>query len=97
MAEYMMALSINPDAKKTHPDLNRQVNASLEILKSHGIIVERVFATLGRFDFLALFQTDDQNSVFLAASAINKAGVLDTETWPVIPYEDFSDIIEKEI
>ena len=93
MASYIMALTINPNAKKEHPDLSHHVNESIEILTRHKIHVDQLFATLGRFDFLVMFETEDQSQVFKAASDINHLGVLDTETWPVIPFDEFNQII----
>lgn len=94
MASYIMALTINPNAKKEHPDLTHHINESIEILSKHGIHVDSLFATLGRYDFLAMFNVDDQSIVFKAASDINNLGILDTETWPVIPFDEFSQIID---
>lgn len=94
MADYIMALTINPNAKKEHPSLSHQINESIEILAKHEIHVDKLLATLGRFDFLAVFESDDQSKVFKAAAAINNLGILDTETWPVIPFEEFTSILE---
>jgi uncharacterized protein with GYD domain len=94
MARYIMALTINPNAKKEHPDLSHLINDSIEMLARNNIKVETLFATLGRFDFLALFDAEDQSVVFKAASDINNLGILDTETWPVIPFEEFTRIFE---
>lgn len=94
MARYIMALTINPNAKKEHSDLSHLINDSIELIAKNKIKVETLFATLGRFDFLALFEAEDQSQVFKAASDINKLGILDTETWPVIPFEEFTRIFE---
>ena len=94
MARYIMALTINPNAKKDHPNLSHFINDSIEMLAKNNIKVETLFATLGRFDFLALFDAEDQAVVFKAASDINNLGILDTETWPVIPFEEFTRIFE---
>ncbi len=94
MAAYIMALTINQNAKKEHPDLSRHINESLEILAKHDIHVDKLLATLGRFDFLALLETADQTQVFKAAAEINNLGILDTETWPVIPFDEFTSILE---
>jgi uncharacterized protein with GYD domain len=93
MAQFIMALNINPHAKKEHPDLAHYVNDSLKVLADHKLKVVNVFATLGRFDYIAHIDADDQATVFKAAAKINSMGVLETETWPVIPYDDFSQII----
>lgn len=93
MATFIMAMNINSDAKKEHPDLSHQINASLDIFSKNNVKVDNLFATLGRYDYIALFDADDQTTAFRVASEINSRGVLETETWPVISYEDFSRLI----
>ena len=93
MATFIMAMSINPNAKKTHSDLATQIDQSLEMFNKAGLKSIKMFATLGRYDLLALFEAPDQATAFKVASAINADGILDTETWPVIPYEEFSELI----
>jgi len=93
MASYIMAMKINPNAKKIHPDISHQINESLEIFSKNNVKVISLFATLGRYDYLALFDADDQALAFKVASEINDRGIIETETWPVIPYEDFSQLI----
>jgi len=93
MALFIMAMSINPSAKKHHSDLQAQVNKSLDFFNVHGAKVKEIFATLGRYDYLALFEADDQSIAFKVASEINNQGILETETWPVVPYDDFSRLL----
>lgn len=93
MANFIMAMKINPDAKKQHQNLSHQVNESLELLNSEGVKAIKLFATLGRYDFLAMFDAPDQTAAFRVASEINRMGVLETETWPVIPYEDYQQLL----
>ncbi len=93
MASYIMAMTINPTAKREHPDLSHHVNSSLEIFTRNKVTVEKLYATLGRYDFLAVFEAPDQTVAFRVASDINRAAILETETWPVIPFEDFSQLL----
>lgn len=93
MASFIMAMTINPSAKKMHPDLSHQINESLELFTKNHVKVISLFATLGRYDYLAVFDAADQSVAFKVATEINLKGVLETETWPVIPYEDFTQII----
>ncbi len=93
MATYMMAMTINPNAKKMHPDLSHQINESLDVFARNKVKVQHIFATLGRYDCLALFDADDQTVAFKVASEINGMGIFETETWPVIPFEEFSRLI----
>ncbi|HOP06695.1 MAG TPA: GYD domain-containing protein [candidate division Zixibacteria bacterium] len=93
MPSFIMALKINPNARKEHPNLSAQINESLDIFAEHSVTVNNLFATLGRYDYIAIFEADDQNSAFRVANQINSRGILQTETWPVIDYDDFSKII----
>lgn len=94
MATFIMAMTINPSAKKLHPDLSSQVSDSLDVFPARGVKVLNLYATLGRYDYLAIFDAQDQTVAFRLAADINNKGILETETWPVIPYEDFSRLIK---
>jgi uncharacterized protein with GYD domain len=93
MASFIMAMSINPNAKKLHTDLSHRIDESLNLFGKNGVKKLELFATLGRYDLLAKFDAPDQRTAFKVASEINKGGILETETWPVIPYEEFSQLI----
>jgi uncharacterized protein with GYD domain len=94
MATFIMAMTINPNAKKLHPDLSSQVSESLDVFAERNVKVADLYATLGRYDYLAIFNAEDQTVAFRLAADINAKGILETETWPVIPYEDFSRLIK---
>ncbi|MDD3732830.1 MAG: GYD domain-containing protein [candidate division Zixibacteria bacterium] len=94
MALFIMALTINPSAKKMHPDLTHQVDDSLNAFKKNNVKVINLYATLGRYDYLATFEAPDQALAFKIASQINSMGILETETWPVVPYDEFSQLIK---
>ncbi len=93
MATFIMAMTINPSAKKQHRDLSHQISESLDVFGANKVKVVNLFATLGRYDLLAMFDASDQTMAFKVASEINSRGILETETWPVIPYEEFSQLV----
>lgn len=93
MATFIMAMNINSDAKKVHPDLSHQINESLDVFSKNKVKILNLYATLGRYDYIAIFDAGDQTIAFQVASEINSRGVLETETWPVISYDDFSRLI----
>ncbi|MBN1212333.1 MAG: GYD domain-containing protein [candidate division Zixibacteria bacterium] len=94
MALFIMALTINPNAKKEHPDLEHFIDESLNAFKKNNVKVKDLYATLGRYDYLATFEAPDQVLAFRIASQINNLGILETETWPVVPYDEFSQLIK---
>ena len=93
MAMFMMAMNINQETKKEHPDVTHQVDLSLDVFREYQLEVKGVYATLGRYDYLVLFEAFDQAEAFRVATAINDKRVLRTETWPLIPYSDFSQLV----
>ena len=93
MAAYIMAMTLNPNAKKQHADLAHQIDESMNAFARHGVHVDQMFATLGRYDYLAMFRADDQTVAFKVASEINALGLIETETWPVIPFEDYQTLL----
>ncbi|HDL03948.1 MAG TPA: GYD domain-containing protein [candidate division Zixibacteria bacterium] len=95
MATFIMALQINAGAKKVHDDLSAQINDSLEIFSKNNVKISNLFATLGRYDYLAIFEAADQTLAFRVASEINNKGILETETWPVIPYDEFTQLFSR--
>ena len=94
MALFIMALTINPNAKKEHPDLSHHIDISLNVFKKNNVKVKDLYATLGRYDYLAIFDAVGQTLAFKVASEINSMGILETETWPVVPYDEFSQLIK---
>ena len=93
MAAFIMAMSLNPNAKKEHGDLSHQIDESLAVFKKYGVKLSQLYATMGRYDIVAVFDTDNHSTAFKVASSITSMGILDTETWPVIPFEEFQQLI----
>ena len=93
MALFIMAMTINPSAKKIHPDLQSKINDSFDVFTENEVKVNNLYATLGRYDFLAVFDTVDQTAAFKIASGINNKGILETETWPIVSYDEFSKLL----
>jgi uncharacterized protein with GYD domain len=65
----------------------------MEVFTKNHVKVVSLYATLGRYDYIMLFEADDQGMAFKVAAEINAMGILETETWPVVPYEEFSQLI----
>ena len=93
MPDFMMAMTINPQAKRPRTTLSTDISESFEVFKVHNIKVNHLYATMGRYDFVAVFQAQDQTQAFRVASEINNKGILETETWPIIPYEEFTRLL----
>ena len=93
MATFIMAMTINPSAKKEHADLSKQINESLDLFAEHGVKIQHLYATMGRYDIIAVFDAPDQTLAFKVASQVATRGILETETWAVIPFDDFTELL----
>ena len=93
MASFIMAMSINPNARKSHTDLSHQIDDSLKAFEKNGVKLRELYATMGRYDCVAIFETTDHTTAFKVASEITNLGILDTETWPVVPFDEFQQLI----
>jgi len=94
MPTFIMALTINPNAKKHQPEFSQHVTDSLDRFAANNLKVQHLFATLGRYDYVAIFAAEDQTTAFKVATQINNLGILETETWPVIDYDDYSQLLK---
>ena len=92
MAKFIMAMKLNPNARKIHSDVSHQINESFDVFDNNNVRIDNLFATLGRYDYLAIFEAPDQSIAFRIASEINGKGVLETETWPVITFDEFTQL-----
>ena len=62
--------------------------------EAHGAKLHDSYAALGGFDFLVVFETDDDEAAFKSALTLHRHG-LEGETMEVIPTEDFSQIVDE--
>lgn len=95
MASFIMAMHICSSARKLHSDLPKQIDQSLDVFKENKVHVREILATMGRYDVVVFFEASEQTAAFRIASQINSLGVMETETWPVIPFEEFSQLIQR--
>ncbi|MBU0983945.1 MAG: GYD domain-containing protein [candidate division Zixibacteria bacterium] len=93
MATFIMAMTINPNAKKAHDDLSTRINEALEAFQKNDSKLTSLYATMGRYDCLAVFEAVDQTKAFRIASEITRSGILETETWPVISFDEFTELL----
>ena len=62
--------------------------------ETHGAELHHAYAALGEFDFLVVFETDDDEAAFKSALTLHRHG-LEGETMEVVPTEDFSQVVDE--
>ncbi|MFD1565687.1 GYD domain-containing protein [Haloarchaeobius amylolyticus] len=62
--------------------------------ETHGAELHDAYAALGEFDFLIVFETDDNEAAFKSALTLHRHG-LEGKTMEVVPTEDFSQVVDE--
>jgi uncharacterized protein with GYD domain len=62
--------------------------------ETHGAELRDSYAALGEYDFLIVFETDDNEAAFKAAITLHRHG-LEGETMEVVDTDDLSDIVDE--
>ncbi|MFC6766153.1 GYD domain-containing protein [Natrinema soli] len=62
--------------------------------EEHGAQLHDSYAALGEYDFLIVFETDDNKAAFKSALTLHRHG-LEGKTMEIVDTEDFSDIVDE--
>lgn len=62
--------------------------------EEHGATLRDSYAALGEYDFLVVFETDDNEAAFKSALTLHRHG-LEGKTMEIVDTEDFSGIVDE--
>jgi uncharacterized protein with GYD domain len=91
MATYVILSKVSPEAFRDPKDFKKlaeQVVAKIENACPK-VVFKDSYATLGRFDFVDIVESDDPKQVEKAAMMIRAYGHSATETLVATPWEEF--------
>ena len=91
MATYIILSRVSPEAFQDPKDFKQAADAVLAKIKSDcpRVVWKDSYATMGRFDFVDIVESDDPKQVGKAAMIIRAYGHSTTETLPATPWEEF--------
>lgn len=91
MATYIILSRVSPEAFADPKDFKQLAATVLAKIRSDcpGVIWKDSFATMGRFDFVDVVESDDPKQVGKAAMIIRAYGHSTTETLPATPWKEF--------
>lgn len=62
--------------------------------EEHGAELRDSYAALGEYDFLIIFETDDNEAAFKSALTLHRHG-LEGKTMEIVDTEDFSNLVDE--
>jgi uncharacterized protein with GYD domain len=89
MPLYMILSNLTDEGAKTlktKPQRVKEVNVELEKM---GVKVLEQYAVLGPYDFLNIVEAPDEKTVATAMVELASRGTIRTNTFPIIPIDEF--------
>jgi len=91
MATYVILSQVSPEAFRDPKDFKKLAATVVAKVEKDcpGVVFKASYATLGRFDFVDIVESDDPKQVEKAAMLIRAYGHSITETLVATPWEEF--------
>ena len=91
MATYIILSRVSPEAFQDPKDFKKLVETVVTKIQSDcpGVVFKDSYATLGRFDFVDIVESDDPKQVAKATMIIRAYGHSQTETLVATPWQEF--------
>jgi len=91
MATYVILSQVSPEAFRDPKDFKKLAETVVAKTKNDcpKVVFKESYATLGRFDFVDIVESDDPKQVEKAAMIIRAYGHSTTETLVATPWEEF--------
>ena len=97
MPVYIALTTLNEsgrEAIKTNP---KKIKANKAALEAMGVKVLGQYITLGRYDFVNIFEAKNEETILKAAVNLSGKGVAHTETLVALPVDSFAKIAGPKI
>ena len=91
MATYVILSRVSPEAFRDPKDFKKLAETVVAKIENDcpRVVFKESYATLGRFDFVDIVESDDPKQVEKAAMIIRAYGHSTTETLVATPWEEF--------
>lgn len=91
MATYIILSRVSPEAFRDPKDFKKIAETVMAKTDSDcpGVVFKDSYATLGRFDFVDIVESDDPKQVEKTAMIIRAYGHSETETLVATPWREF--------
>ena len=91
MATFIILSRVSPEAFRAPKDFQEAADTVIAKIKSDcpNVVWKDSYATMGRFDFVDIVESDDPSQIGKAAMIIRAYGHSVTETLPATPWTEF--------
>jgi len=96
MATYIVLMKVTPEGAKALKEGPQRLAKYTQALSAEGAKITAAYATLGRYDYVAVIEgPEDISKVFKSSAAVAMVGALSSETMPALPIQDFFKLVAE--
>jgi uncharacterized protein with GYD domain len=95
MPVYIALTTLNENGREAIKTNPKKIKANKAALEAMGIKVLGQYITLGRYDFVNIFEAKNEETILKAAVNLSGKGVAHTETLVALTVDNFTKIARK--
>ncbi len=95
MALFIRLTRLTPQAVKNVRNLQKIRDEAKTIMEKNGGKMLSLYATLGPYDFVAVFEAADVKAAARISALLAETGNFEAQTLPAIPIEEFIESLRK--
>lgn len=96
MPTYLTLVKFTSEGLKRAPDLKKRQEEGAKLAEKSGIKSVASYGVLGPYDMMFIYEAPDEKAAaMLPLSMSSQRGDANTETWTLIPMEEFASLTEK--
>lgn len=93
MGSYLSLIDVDDQSVQNVQDLGAIWGAIRTEIEEHDAELVDSYAVLGEYDFVVVFEAENENAAFQTALTLRRHG-LDAQTMPLVAIEDFAHLAE---
>ena len=97
MPVYITFITLNENGRQTVKHDPRKIKANKSALEAMGVKVLGQYISLGRYDFINIFEARDEKTLLHAAVHLTGSGIDRTETMVALPIDDYLKIAKRPV
>ena len=95
MPIYVVLGNFTQKRMETIKDLPKGLKESQEVFKSHGVKMQALIFTMGRYDVVGIFEAENEEAITKALLSWGSRGLLRTETLTGFTPEKMTELVKE--
>ena len=94
MPYFVRLATFTEQGSRQTRDLGRLLGQAKQVMEENGVKMVQAYATLGRYDLVAILEAPDEKTMAQVSALIASQGNFRAESLPAIPIQEFVQRVE---